>query len=81
MDKIEKLPAGQAVIGAKEVIKAAKAGKVKTIIVASNCPQPLIDKVEKETEGKVEMKQFSGDQGDLGTRLGKPFAIAVVGYA
>ena len=81
MNTIEKLPEGNIVIGTKEVIRAAKAGKVKIVVVASNCPQFLIDKVEKETEGKVEMKQFSGDQKDLATRLGKPFAIALVGYA
>ena len=78
---MDKLPEQTAVIGTKEVIKAAKAGKVKLIIAASNCPQFLKDKVTgSEIGGKVEMKQFSGDQAGLGTRLGKPFPVAVVGF-
>ena len=61
-------------IGAKEVNKAIKAGKVKKVIVAKNCPKNLIDKL-----GNVKVEIFDGDQIQLGTKLGKPFPVAVVG--
>ena len=78
---VDKLPEQKCVIGTTEVIKAAKSGKVKLIIAADNCPQFLKDKVtSSEIGGNVEMKRFTGDQADLGTRLGKPFPVAIVGY-
>ena len=81
METIEKLPEQSAVIGTKEVIRAAKAGKVKLVVAASNCPQFLIDRViSGDLAGKIQIKKFTGDQADLGTRLGKPFAVAMVGY-
>ncbi len=80
MEILEKLPEHNAVIGTKEVIRAAKAGKVKLIVVASNCPDFLIEKATGSQLGSVKIKKFTGDQADLGTRLGKPFPVAMVGY-
>lgn len=81
METIDKLPEQKAVIGTKEVVNAAKAGKVKMVVVAKNCPQFLADRIMgADLAGKVQVRQFSGDQSDLGTRLGKPFPVAMVGY-
>lgn len=81
METIEKLPEQKAVIGTREIIKAAKAGKVKLVVIASNCPQFLVDRVLSSTAGiAIQVKKISGDQADLGTRLGKPFAVAMAGY-
>lgn len=77
MEVIEKLPAKKNIIGTKEISKGIRAGKVKTVIVANNCPEFLIKKIASEG---VDVKMFSGDQGNLGTRLGKPFPVAMVGY-
>jgi len=77
-EKIDKLPEKKGIIGAKEIIKAIKAGNVKLVIVASNCPDFLINKIEQA--GSVQIKQFSGNQKELGTRLGKPFIISMVGF-
>ena len=62
-------------IGAKEVNEAIKAGRVKKVIVAKNCPQQLIKKL-----GNVKVEIFDGDQMQLGTKLGKPFPVAMVGF-
>ena len=75
MEKIQKLPEGKFVIGAREIKKAISEGKVKKVVVANNCPDFLVERI-----GKVGMQQFEGDQKDMGTKLGKPFAIAMVGY-
>ncbi len=75
LEKIQKLPEGKFVIGAREIKKAIGEGKVKKVVVASNCPEFLIERL-----GNIAMQKFEGDQKDMGTKLGKPFAIAMIGY-
>ncbi len=75
LEKIQKLPEGKFVIGAREIKKAIGEGKVKKVIVANNCPDFLLERL-----GNIDMQRFEGDQKDMGTKLGKPFAIAMVGY-
>ena len=76
LETIQKLPEGKFVIGVKEIKKAIGEGKIKKVVVASNCPDFLIEKL-----GKIDMQRFEGDQKNMGTKLGKPFAIAMVGYS
>ena len=64
------------IIGPKEIKKAIKSGSIINITVAKNCPKSLIDSIKKEG---IEVKMFSGDQKELGTHIGKPFPVAVVG--
>lgn len=77
MNTISKLPEKKGVIGPREIVKAINAGKVRHVIAASNCPSFIMEKVPKGV--KIEM--FEGDQKQLGTKLGKPFTVAIVGYA
>lgn len=65
------------IIGIKEIVKDIKAGQIKKVIVAKNCPDFLIERIQKA--GKVEIEKYEGDQIQLATKLGKPFPIAVVG--
>jgi len=74
-ENITKLPDKKGVIGTKEILAGIKSGKVRHVIVAQNCPDFLIKKIEK-----VKIDTFEGNQRDLGTKLGKPFAVAMVGY-
>ena len=76
MDIVSTLPAKQGVIGAREIVKSINTGKVKSVVVASNCPQELVTKLPNG----VEVKRFEGDQHQLGIKLGKPFSVAMVGY-
>ena len=62
-------------IGRKEIIKNIKDGNISIVIVASNCPKEMIDGL-----GDVTIESFEGNQKDLGTKLGKPFPIAMVGF-
>jgi len=64
------------IIGPREISKGIKDGSVTFVMAANNCPKPLIEKFEKEG---VEVKIFSGNQKDLGTHIGKPFPVAIVG--
>ena len=77
MDTISALPAKQSVIGAREIVKSINSGKVKSVIIASNCPENLIAKLS----AGVDIKRFDGDEHQLGIKLGKPFPVAMVGYA
>jgi ribosomal protein L30E len=62
------------IIGMRKIIKHIKAGKLKKVMVAKNCPEFLIKKL-----GNIEIEVYNGDQIQLGTKLGKPFPIAMVG--
>ena len=75
METVTKLPDKKGIIGTKEVASAIRSGRVKRVVVANNCPDFLVKKL-----GKVKVETFDGDQRDLGTKLGKPFAVAMVGY-
>ena len=77
MQVLDKLPAKQGIVGTREIAKSIKAGKIKRVIIATNCPDFIIEKMKSSG---VEIQIFSGDQKNLGTRLGKPFPVAIVGY-
>lgn len=71
------MPKANFVIGAREIEKAARSGKVKRVVAAENCPDFLLSRFQKMD---VKIEKFSGDQSQLGTKLGKPFPVAMVGY-
>jgi len=73
-----RLPQGKAVIGTREVVKSIKAGKAKKVIIASNCSEELVNKVAEA--GKVSIEKFDGDSKELGTKLGKPFPVAMAAF-
>jgi large subunit ribosomal protein L30e len=62
-------------IGFKEISKGIKSGKIKKVVIAKNCPENLVQKL-----GGVKVETFDGDQVQLGTKLGKPFPVAMVGF-
>ncbi|HLD83578.1 MAG TPA: ribosomal L7Ae/L30e/S12e/Gadd45 family protein [archaeon] len=75
METISKLPEKKAVIGTKEIVKGIAAGKIKEVIVASNCPEELVKKL-----GKAQVRIFEGTERELATKLGKPFLVAMAGF-
>ena len=62
-------------LGFREILKGVKGGKIKKVVVASNCPKSMVDKL-----GNVKVELFDGDQSQLGTKLGKPFPVAMAGF-
>jgi len=77
MEIISVLPAEHGIIGAREIVKSINSDKVKSVIIASNCPENLISRLPTG----VDIKRFDGDEHQLGIKLGKPFPVAMVGYA
>lgn len=76
METITSLPKKKATIGFREISKAIKAGKIKSVVAAKNCPPELLNKIPEN----IDVKIFDGNQNELGTKIGKPFAVAMVGY-
>lgn len=66
----------QFIIGPREIRKGIKEGTVISVLAAKNCPPNLVESIKKDG---VDVKMFAGDQKELGTHIGKPFAVAIVG--
>ena len=65
----------EVIIGTREILKAISSGKIKRVLIAKNCPPELRDKIPKELA-----ESFEGNEKQLGTKLGKPFPVAMAGY-
>lgn len=68
------------IIGSRVVLKKLKLGKLKLIVIASNCPENIKNEIEyysKLSNTRVEV--FDGTGRELGVFCGKPFPIAVIG--
>jgi ribosomal protein L30E len=76
MKTIDNLPKSNGTIGIREIVKSINSGAVKKVIIAKNCPESVRGKIP----GNVEVEMFSGNQKELGTKLGKPFPVSAVGY-
>ena len=63
---------GKFIIGFRQVKKALKNGLLERVLVAGNAPS-FIKNEFKDAE------KFKGDSIKLGTYVGKPFPVAVVG--
>jgi len=75
MNTVEKLPSAKGIIGVREIQKGATSGEVKRVIAASNCPEWLLKKISGVT-----IERFAGNERELGTALGKQFAVAMAGF-
>ncbi len=66
---------GEVYIGSKRTIKALKNGKAKMVIVAKNCPEEVLEEIEKYSVKKI---TYSGTNMELGAICGKPFSVAAL---
>lgn len=74
------LSENRVIIGSRQVLKKLKMGKLKLIVIASNCPENIRKDIEyyaKLSNTKLEI--FDGTERELGVFCGKPFPIATVG--
>jgi large subunit ribosomal protein L30e len=73
------LKENKAILGRNRTVKYLKSGNVKTVIVASNCP----DETRKDLEhyaklSGISMEKFDGTAKQLGVFCGKPFSITAL---
>lgn len=71
---------GEVVLGSKKTLKLVKLGKVKYVIMASNVPEELRYDIEYYSRlSNAKIIRFPGTNKELGTVIGKPFGVAVMG--
>jgi large subunit ribosomal protein L30e len=70
---------GKVLFGTNNATKNAKTGKVKLIIVASNCPQKNHEDIEYYCKlSNIPVTIYNGTSIDLGATCGKPFMVAAL---
>jgi len=70
---------GKVLFGINNAIKNAKTGKVKLIIVASNCPRKSHEDIEYYCKlSNIPVIIYNGTSIDLGAVCGKPFMVSAL---
>ena len=72
---IKAVKTGKVIIGANRTIDAAAEGTAKMLILASNCPEDIKQKVQATN---VPVLEYEGTSVELGPVCGKPFTIAAM---
>ncbi|MGQ9543651.1 MAG: 50S ribosomal protein L30e [Candidatus Bathyarchaeia archaeon] len=73
------LSRGKVELGSRAALTAAKLGKAKLIILASNCPEPHKEQLLRDAKASgIPIYFYSGTSRDLGTVCGKPFIVAAI---
>uniref|UniRef100_A0A7C4H5F8 Large ribosomal subunit protein eL30 n=1 Tax=Ignisphaera aggregans TaxID=334771 RepID=A0A7C4H5F8_9CREN len=71
---------GKIVIGFRKTLKLIKLGKVRYVVIASNIPEDIrFDIMYYASLSGVNVILFTGTNKELGSVIGKPFAVAVLG--
>lgn len=82
IEKIVKnaVEAKKAIIGADRAMKALDSGELSAVVIASNCPKALEERLaHRATLSSVTLHKFSGTSSGLGSICKKPFSVLVVG--
>ena len=70
---------GKVMLGASNAVKNAKLGRGKMIILASNCPQNVVDDITYYAKlSGVPLVIYKGSSIDLGMVCGKPFIVSAM---
>jgi large subunit ribosomal protein L30e len=70
---------GKVEIGCSKATDAAKAGKARLIVIASNCPEPEKSSILYNAKvSEVPVYVYSGTSMDLGAACEKPFLVAAL---
>jgi large subunit ribosomal protein L30e len=70
---------GKVEIGCSKATDAAKAGKARLIVIASNCPEPEKSSILYNAKvSEVPVYVYSGTSNDLGAACEKPFLVAAL---
>ncbi len=71
---------GNLVLGFKSVMKQAKAGNLKNIVVSTSVTEDMLEKLEKRAEeSNIEILNYEDTSSKLGTLCGRAHTVAVLG--
>ncbi|AEB94147.1 MAG: 50S ribosomal protein L30e [Metallosphaera sp.] len=74
------LKTGKVILGNKRSTKAMKLGKLKGLIIASTLRSDIRNDIMRYAHlGNIPVVEFKGSGWELGTLVGKPFLISVIG--
>jgi large subunit ribosomal protein L30e len=67
------------IIGNKQTIKSLKTKGVKSVVIATNCPERMKKDIEYYSKvAGIKFEVFNGTAKQLGVLCGKPFSVAVL---
>ena len=70
---------GKVELGSIQAADAAKSGKARLIVVASNCPEPDKSNILYNAKlSEIPVYMYSGTSADLGTACERPFLVAAL---
>jgi len=70
---------GKILFGSNLTIKSAMSGKVRLIIIASNCPEDKRERIEYYCKlSNIPLIVYPGSSLDLGSACGKPFLVSAL---
>lgn len=70
---------GKVLFGANSAIRGAKTGRVKLVILASNCPKNVKEDVEYYCRlSDIPIMTYKGTSADLAALCGKPFLVSAL---
>ena len=70
---------GKVELGCKEATDAAKSGKARLIVIASNCPEPHKSNILYNARlSELPVHTYSGTSADLGAACERPFLVAAL---
>jgi len=70
---------GKVLFGVNNAVKSIKLGRAKLIVVASNCPQSLMEDIKYHARfSDVQVIIYKGTSIDLGAVCGKPFMVSAL---
>jgi len=72
---IKAVKTGKVILGANRTIDAAADGSAKMVVLASNCPEDIKQKVQATN---IPVLEYEGTSVELGPVCGKPFTIAAM---
>ena len=70
---------GKVTLGAKNTLDSVMMGKVKIIVAASNCPEDILNNIERLYKiSNVSIISYPGNSLELGRVCGKPFLVSLL---
>lgn len=78
-DEFKNINSEKVIFGKKEVLRALKFGKVKSIVFSSDIPEKLLEEIKELTESfEVEVNKFDGHNKELGMICKRPHGILMI---
>ncbi|MCD6092809.1 MAG: ribosomal L7Ae/L30e/S12e/Gadd45 family protein [Candidatus Aenigmarchaeota archaeon] len=68
------------IIGTREIVKKIEKGLIEKVVIAENIPEKLKEKIETAAKKYNVKIETDGNERQLGTKIGKSFPVASVGY-